>query len=118
MDDMDSGDLDFEYYIRPGSLVHIIRYDRNQQPRDKIALHLADVMSFHVDEFMVSFKDTLSGSIFMRFERFDGSEVTSITTKCSNVYTTFEDGEENECFYFDDDVDEVIAYDFGGHKVT
>jgi hypothetical protein len=75
-------------------------------------------MSFHSDEFMASFKDTLSESIFMRFERFDGSEITSLTTQFSNVYTTFENGEENECFFFDDDVDEVIAYEFGDDKVT
>jgi hypothetical protein len=111
MSDADSEELDFEYHIRQGSRVYIVRYDRNHQPRFKVALNLAEVKSIHVDDFMASFKDTMSGSIFMRFETYDGYEVTSLTTQVHNVYTTFEDGEEHGCAFFDDEVDETIAFD-------
>jgi hypothetical protein len=111
MNDTGSDELDFEYHVRQGSPVFIVRYDRDQQPRDKVALNLADVMSFHVDYFMISFKDTISGSIYMRFETYDGQEVTALTTEFHNVYTSYEDGQENGCFFFDDDVDETIAFD-------
>ena len=111
MSDADSEDLDFEFHVRQGSLVYVVRYDRNQQPRFKVAMKLADVKTIHVDYFMASVKDTISGSIFMRFETYDGYEVTSLTTDFHNVYTDYEDGEENECLFYDDDVDEVLAFE-------
>lgn len=109
---MDTDDLDFEYYVRPGSLVHIVRYDREYNVQDKIVVNLSDKMTFHVDEFMLSFKDTITGSIYMRFESYDGVYVTSFTTLYCNVCTDFQDGEENECLFYDDDVDKIIAYQF------
>lgn len=109
---METEDLDFEYYVRPGSLVHIVRHDKFNNMRDKIIRNLSKKMIFHVDEFMLSFKDTISDSIYMRFEKYDGVYVTSFTTLYSNVHTDFEDGEEHECLFRDDDVDEIVAYQF------
>ena len=109
---MENEDVDFEYYVRSGSLVHIVRYDRDCNVQDKIVGNLSDKMTFHVDDFMLSFKDTITGSIYMRFERYDDVYVTSFTTLYCNVYTDYEDGEENECLFYDDDVDEIIPYQF------
>lgn len=109
---MENEDLDFEYYVRSGSLVHIVRYDRDYNMQDKIVGDLSDKMTFHVDEFMFSFKDTITGSIYMRFQKYDGAYVTSFTTLYCNVYTAFQDGEENECFFYDDDVSEIMPYQF------
>lgn len=109
---MGNEDLDFEYYVRSGSLVHIVRYDRDYNMQDKIVGDLSDKMTFHVDEFMFSFKDTITGSIYMRFQKYDGAYVTSFTTLYCNVYTDFQDGEETECFFYDDDVSEIMPYQF------
>ena len=112
MTESEPEDLDFDYFVRQGSHVHIIRYDSNGVAKDKASLNLADTMKFHVDDFVASFKDTISGSIFMRFAKNNESGFTSLTTEFQNVFTVGEDGSESECFFFDDDVDEIIAYQF------
>lgn len=115
---MENEDLDFEYYVRSGSLVHIVRYDREHNVQDKIVGNLSDKITFHVDEFMLSFKDTITGSIYMRFEKHDGAYVTSFTTLYCNVYTDFQDDEEHECLFYDDDVDEIMPYQFHDVEIS
>lgn len=109
---METDDLDFEYYVRPGSLVHIVRYDREYNMQDKIDGNLSGKMAFHADEFMLSFKDTITEAIYMRFVKYDGAYTTLFTTLYYNVYTDYEDGEEHECLFCDDDVDEILPYQF------